>query len=277
MGVQRALVLGGGGVAGIGWEAGVLAGAARGGVELGRADLIVGTSAGSVVGTYAAHGVDPREAVDRMDSALGGAAMDVDMERVVAAMAMVFDPALEPEEARVRVGRMAEEFTARDDAPDQAGGVRDLLPRTDWPRRRLLVTAVDTADGAFTVWDAGSGVPLADAVASSCAVPCAFPPVAINGRRYMDGGVRSATNADLAAGAAVVVVVEPLAHLRPPEALRREVRALRDAEVAVVGPDAASVAAFGDSVLDRAVGRPSFEAGLAQGAAAAAELARVWT
>jgi NTE family protein len=275
MDVERALVLGGGGVAGIGWEAGLVAGAAEAGLDLGGADIVIGTSAGSVVGAYVAHGLDTRGAVDRMDGALDRATMAVDMDRVMEAMALTFDPSLEPRDARTRVGKLALEFAAPD-APEPAGGVRDLLPRTDWPARRLLVTAVDTADGALAVWEAGSGVALSDAVASSCAVPCAFPPVLINGHRYMDGGVRSATNADLAKGAAAVVIIEPLANMRPPEPLRRELAALDGARVLTVGPDTASEEAFGAGVLDPAVGRPSFEAGLAQGRTAAAEIARVW-
>ncbi|HEY3684276.1 MAG TPA: patatin-like phospholipase family protein [Streptosporangiaceae bacterium] len=275
MDVERALVLGGGGVAGIGWEAGILAGAAEAGIDLGRADVVIGTSAGSVVGAYVAHGLGTSGAVDRMEASPDRAAMAVDMNRVMEAMALTFDASLEPRDARTRVGKLALEFTPPD-TPDPAGGVRALLPRTDWPARRLLVTAVDTADGAFTVWDSESGVALSDAIASSCAVPCAFPPVSINGHRYMDGGVRSATNADLAKGAATVVIIEPLANLRPPEPLQRELAALDGARVLVVGPDAASEKAFGAGVLDPAVGRPSFAAGLAQGAAAAAEIARVW-
>ena len=62
------------------------------------------------------------------------------------------------------------------------------------------ITLWSTADGSLVQWQRSSGVPLPLAVASSCAVPWVYPPVTINGRRYMDGGARSATNADLAAG-----------------------------------------------------------------------------
>ncbi|OZM72793.1 hypothetical protein CFN78_14365 [Amycolatopsis antarctica] len=50
---SRALVLGSGGITGIAWELGVLAGLAERGVDLGTADLVVGTSAGAVVGASA--------------------------------------------------------------------------------------------------------------------------------------------------------------------------------------------------------------------------------
>jgi NTE family protein len=71
----------------------------------------------------------------------------------------------------------------------------------DWPDRALLITAVDEPRPAsFRVFDRAAGVPLVRAVAASCAVPGVWPPVTIDGRRNMDGGIRSAANADLAAG-----------------------------------------------------------------------------
>jgi predicted acylesterase/phospholipase RssA len=68
-------------------------------------------------------------------------------------------------------------------------------------------TAIDCETGLFTVWDASSNVPLDAAVASSCAAPGLFPAITINGRRYYDGGVCSATNAQLAQGYDKVLVL----------------------------------------------------------------------
>jgi len=72
------------------------------------------------------------------------------------------------------------------------------------------VTAVDAATGEFRTFDRDSGVPLVQAVAASCAVPGVYPPVTIGGRRYVDGGMRSAANVDLAAGVERVVVLAVL-------------------------------------------------------------------
>ena len=58
--------------------------------------------------------------------------------------------------------------------------------------------------------DRESGISLVDAVAASCAVPGIWPPVTIAGRRYMDGGVRSAANADVARGHDRIVILNPL-------------------------------------------------------------------
>ena len=92
--------------------------------------------------------------------------------------------------------------------------IAERLPVREWPARRLLVTAVDAVSGEFVVFDRDSGVSLVDAVGASCAVPGVWPPVTIGGRRYVDGGVRSAVNADLAAGAEAVVVLAPTRGVR---------------------------------------------------------------
>ena len=68
------------------------------------------------------------------------------------------------------------------------------LPSHDWPERVLRVTAIDIATGELVVFDRDSDVELVDAVAASCAVPGAWPPVTIGDRRFMDGGVGSTVN-----------------------------------------------------------------------------------
>src|SRR5215475_2840463 len=56
--MTRGVVLGGGGIAGVAWEAGIVIGLRRAGVDLSSADVIVGTSAGSIVGSHVAFGTD---------------------------------------------------------------------------------------------------------------------------------------------------------------------------------------------------------------------------
>jgi len=107
-------------------------------------------------------------------------------------------------------------------------------------------------------------------VAASSAVPGIWPPVTIEGRRYMDGGVRSADNADLAAGAARIIVISPLgldSPLPTPLPLRAVLTALKDggATVTVISPDEASAAAIGTNALDPAVRGPAAAAGRVQG------------
>lgn len=80
----------------------------------------------------------------------------------------------------------------------------------EWPERRLVVTAVDALTGELEAFERGSGGGLLDAVSASCAVPGVWPPVTVAGRRFIDGGIRSATNADLAAGYGRVVILAPI-------------------------------------------------------------------
>ncbi|GAB2823337.1 patatin-like phospholipase family protein [Actinocorallia aurea] len=274
--MSRALVLAGGGVAGIGWEAGLVTGLRAAGVDLGEADLIIGTSAGSVVGAMVAQGTDLATEISAVAAAEAEAAeaMDVDMDKVMQAFALMYgDPGLDPQEARRRIGELALTVTGDGARLAQIG---ERLPSQEWPDRDLRITAVDTADGAFQIWTKDAGVPLGLAVASSCAVPAVFPPVEIAGRRYMDGGVRSVSNADLAAGHDQVVIIEPMAHMTPRPVLEREIIALGDAKIAAIGPNQVSIELFGVDILDGRLWLPAFEAGRAQAAEVAEEVGAVW-
>ena len=152
-----------------------------------------------------------------------------------------------------------------------------------WPTARdFACTAVDAETGEFVVWTAASKVGLARAVASSCSVPGVFPPISINGRRYIDGGMRSATNADLAKGHDLVVVLAlRIAAMTGsgPTPLEREIETLKagGARVEVIYPDEASQTAFGVNLMDARVRPAACQAGLAQGGAAAAAIQGVWT
>jgi NTE family protein len=119
-------------------------------------------------------------------------------------------------------------------------------------------------------------VPLVKAVASSCAVPLVWPPVTIGGHRYMDGGMRSVANADLAAGYSRVVVVAPLTRSASLAATPQAQAAKLGVPSIVVSPDKTALAAIGPNLLDPARRRPAAEAGLAQAASVAEAVRQVW-
>ena len=160
-------------------------------------------------------------------------------------------------------------------------GCKTCLPEERWPERRFACTAVDALSGEFVRWNNDSGVPLVRAIASSCAVPGIASPISINGRRYMDGGMRSATNADLAKGYEVVVVVA-ISSQAVPEVLRRplerELQALRDSgsRVEIVNPDAESFQAFGPNLMDFGRRPAAAENGMRQGKAGLDTLRDLW-
>ena len=152
---------------------------------------------------------------------------------------------------------------------------RQRLPSHVWPERALRVTAIDIATGELVVLDRESGVGLVDAVAASCAVPGAWPPVTIDGRRYMDGGVGSTVNTVAASDCVSVVVLVPQGEFSPSpfgNGVAAELAAFPGAVLAVWADDDA-LAAFGRNPLDPACRIPSAYAGRAQGRREAARVA----
>ncbi|TDV53542.1 patatin-like phospholipase family protein [Actinophytocola oryzae] len=276
---RRALVLGGGGLTGIAWEWGVLTGLAEAGVDLGDADLVIGTSAGSVVGAQVANGLAPRERYEAQllppDGELAAALGRGMMFRF--ALTMVGSRA--PQRVRQRIGRIALSADTGVTEADRVGVIESRLPVREWPADTALhVTAVDTETGAFRIFDATSGVPLVRAVAASCAVPGVWPPVTIDGRRYMDGGMRSAANADLASGYERIVVLAPIPRgIGPMPGTFTQVEALRrESEVALLTPDPDAVAAFGKNPLDPIRRAAAARAGMIQSSALVEQVRKVW-
>ncbi len=276
----RALVLGGGGVAGIAWELGLLSGWAAEGVDVRQADLVVGTSAGSVVGAQLRLGEELQSLYERqLLPPTGELKVEFDGVSTMAAFAEAMKGNTGEQDARARLGALALTVDSVPEAQRRAI-IEGRIGDPEWPSARLIITAVDTADGEFLPFDASSDVRVLDAVTASCAVPGVWPPVTVNGRRLMDGGMRSVTNADLAAGCEKVLVVTPTrgmpGGLLGP-GLDREIEILeeKDAEVHVITADDAALAAFGSNVLDPATREPSARAGRAQ-AAATIEAARAF-
>jgi NTE family protein len=269
------LVLGGGGVAGIAWMTGLLAGLADAGQDVAGADSIIGTSAGANVAAQVGSGLPLDELFARQaDPARQAAeiAAEVDLQQLGTEFAGLFTgPAATEREALARIGAFALAAQTVPEATRRAV-IESRLPAPDWPAREILLVAVDAESGAERVFDRESGVSLIDAVAASSAVPGIWPPVTIGGRRYVDGGVRSSDNADLAIGAARVVIASPLGWDSPLPSLfplRSVVSQLRadGTEVTVLTPDAASAAAIGLNPLDPATRTPAAQAGRTQGRA----------
>ena len=281
--MSRALVLGGGGVTGVAWELGMLSGLAAAGVDLTTTDVVVGTSAGSVVAAQITSGVALDELYGRQ---LAGPGSEIAARMSPATLlrwAWTILRSRDSATVGARIGRMALAARTVPEAERRAV-IAGRLPSHDWPDRRLLVTAVDALSGAFTVFDRESGVPMVDAVAASCAVPCVWPPVSINGRRYIDGGMRSATNVDLATDGdgvpcdRVVVIAPTTAGFGPLPSLATQVAALPvGSRTVVITPDRDARRAIGRNVLDPARRAGAARAGRAQAATAAPSVAAIWT
>ncbi|MEU4316217.1 patatin-like phospholipase family protein [Nocardia sp. NPDC024068] len=265
-----ALVLGGGGPVGICWLAGLAIGLRDAGVDLTLADRIIGTSAGAVVGSVIAAGADP-------------AILLTPRPEPAEPVRHNFGPLLEIASLLRAVGQDRElvlqrvgELALDSDTGDPAAHIERigaLVGFAEWPERELLVTAVDIGTGTLTAWTRDGDATLVQALASSTSVPGVYPPIKIGGKHYIDGGVRSTINADLATGFDVVLILEPLAHLYPRTRADRELKAGREISV---GPDDTAVAAFGTDLFSTASLAPAYESGLRQAGELAPELKALW-
>ncbi len=274
---QRALVLGGGGITGIAWELGVLAGLKERGVDLTAADIVIGTSAGSVVGAQITSSTDLEALYDgQLADPSGEVGARLGLAVGLRYLIYLMLPGSSQDKRR-RLGRAALRTTTVP-VSERVEIIRERLVRAEWPAAKLLVTAVEAETGRFEVFDRNSGVGLVDAVASSCAVPLVWPPVPVNGRSYVDGGVRSATNADLATGADVVVVLAPLSQSLS-KSTRVDTQLARlgtQVQSVVVRPDARALKAIGRNVLDPARRADAARAGREQASDVAAEVSAAW-
>ena len=288
-----ALVLGGGGAAGHAWTIGVIAGLAEAGIDMTEAaDLVIGTSSGGSAAAQVRSGIPPADLLGSILSdsgppvgqprppapagppmptvfermrAIGAAATSAaDLQRAMGAFGLESDAAFGPAAAEQRRAMVA-----------------SRLPRPEWPVRPMIVVALNAHTGELAKFDRNSGVDLADAVTAGTALPGLVPTHNIDGTRYINGGVRSAENADLAAGYANVIVIAPFGGRTGPlppgqfEGLRKfpgadlesQVDALRNqgSRVEVITPDADSQAAMGTNQMDLATRVPSARAGFTQG------------
>jgi NTE family protein len=284
-----ALVLGGGGAAGQAWQIGVIAGLAEAGLDLTEAaDLVIGTSSGSTTAAWVRSGIPAAElfakilaepgrpsrqrpssaqsnpVFERMRAIGAAATSAAELRQMMGAYGLESDSAYGPEVTEQRRAMVA----AR-------------LPSHEWSDRPMIVVAVKAQTGELAAFDRDSGVDLVDAVTASTALPGGGPTHTINGTRYINGGVRSAENADLAAGYANVIVLSPFGGRTGPlpegqfEGLRRfpgsdlpsQLEALRNqgSHVELITPDPASQTAMGTNQMDPATRIPTARAGYIQG------------
>lgn len=244
-------------------------------------DVLVGTSAGSAVAAQIGSGSTLDELFERQvaeSSAEIDSGVDVDAitEMFLAALAEPYaDPTDKMRQQMQRIGAVAL-ATKTVPPPVRRRVIARRLPSHDWPDRALRVTAIDVDTGELVVFDRHSGVDLVDAVAASCAVPGAWPPVAIAGRRYMDGGIASSVNLGVAADCDAAVVLVPSGVDAPSPfgaGPAVEISSFAGATCAVFA-DTGSLAAFGPNPLDPACRVASALAGREQGRREARAVAR---
>jgi NTE family protein len=269
------LVLSGGGTGGAYWMAGTLEALAGAGLNLASADLIVGTSAGALMGSVIALGGRPWDLVGNVSSPAGSLA-DASVRRAAQQRPTDF--------LRHRLmPSMGVRLSAAIGSLLPVGGhsidhveslVRDIIRPGVVPHQGLRICTVERLSARRVVF--GPELEwLPKAVAASCAVPGWFVPVEIDGAYYVDGGVHSNFSLDIAADVyrARVIVLSPLTGVAPRSRdpgwlamavarselrrlLRREIRlGMRiKAKVLVLEPDKEEVLAMGLNLMDDAHG-----------------------
>jgi NTE family protein len=277
---EHALILGGGGPVGEAWESGVLAGLMEKGVELTAIDRVIGTSAGAVVGARVAGRMSRSELTTAALTRSEGPSPQPtrpppppDLTFLVRKLEQLNEGKLSEQSVGVDVGEWALKVRPIVSEAEFVASFERRFPQASWPSAAYECVSVDAADGSLRVWNESSKVPPAVAVASSCALPGFFAPVTIDGHRFMDGGVRSATNADLARGCKTAIVLAPT--VGPSDALAKvsvkrldqELEVLRASgcKVAPIVPDAASLSAFGRTLGNSSRAGLALEAGRNQG------------
>lgn len=280
------LVLGAGGASGGAFHAGVLAALAEHtGWDPRSAEVVVGTSAGSITGAALRAGLPAVDLLNRAAarplSAEGAAVLGplagvpvpvIDrpdfrrIPRALAAPAALMRAAARP--WAVRPGALAAALLPPGTvATDVISSMVGALAGDEWPSGDLRICAVHLSTGRRVVFrrsGVDSGAPeasLGEAVAASCAIPSFFEPVRIGGARYVDGGVHSPTNLDLLAGMGLdlVVVSSPMSsagrgvRLGVDLPMRRFARAMLDTEAARVRLRGTPVVAFQPTADDQRV------------------------
>jgi NTE family protein len=277
--VKLGLVMGGGGLVGIAWELGVLAGLQEAaGLEPTSAEVIVGSSAGSVAGAQAALAKDLRALVDRQLQTAPAS------ERVEAATAprAVPQEILQAmmtatgsiEERAATIGKLALEADVPTDENTYVESFSGFVGPA-WPEVDLRVSTAEAETGRTVLWNRDNGIDLVRAVASSCAIPGFFPPVSFAGKHYVDGP-RGGYMAPLAEekGLDGILFIGPNAALPPQFSRQVELEDLAATGMPVVMVTGGDVLAeIGmHRLMDPRLRATAAEAGLADGREAAAQV-----
>lgn len=274
------LVLGGGGITGTAFHAGVLSALAREGWDARQAAIIIGTSAGSTSAALLRAGFPPSDYVPRMT----GEPVSVEGARVLDRIGRIPTPpkrrpgprgpaapgllgAIVRRPWRYPLGvQIAAALPAGTIDIDEVNpGFGPLF--NHWPTRPTWITAVSLQTGARTVFGRDASATIPEAVSASCAIPGYFRPVMIDGVAYVDGGAHSVHHVDLLADQALdlVIVSAPLSTSQagalelgnvPRHVIRRqldrEIRVVREAgtPVTVFQPDRGLRSLMGMNSMD---------------------------
>lgn len=212
-GLDRVLVLGGGGLYFVAWQVGYLSGLSKRGVDFEKADRIVGTSAGSLIAGVLAAGrlsTFARElnVLAKAPALLAALAPASDLHPSQERALDLFRAATDSDPETIRAIGHAALAAHTPRSEDMRRNLSVTMAKRKWPSPALHTTCVDTFTGERLVVSTETGISLPRAVAASSAVPGLFAPQPIADRYCMDGGVSgSGSHCDLASGASRAMVL----------------------------------------------------------------------
>ncbi len=279
---RRGLVLGAGGVLGAAWTVGALDAVQEHlGWDPRDADVIIGTSAGSVMTASLACGisVDQLRNHQRGILAPGDPAIRFDPDKdsggalpplprpLVGSPRGVLNAALHPRRTTPMMAMSAFLPRGRGSLAPVGALIDQFVPRGDWaPHPAAWVVAMDHQTGRRTVFGRDGSPPagLSEAVTASCSIPGWYAPVKIGRHHYVDGGVCSPTSLDLVTrlGLDEVVVLSPMTSLEydsPTDVAARFERRLRRVVTKRLVGEVKKVAATGTKVTLLGPGRSDLE------------------
>jgi NTE family protein len=277
-GTELGLVIGGGGIWGIAWEIGVLKALEDSGASLKNADVVIGTSAGAIVGAQYFGDRTIDEMLREQQNPAGWlmkATKTLPKRKPKQHRSMVREAESQAERS-LRLSHAAAQSRVPIPSWLYTMIIRKVLRVSDWPKStHFLAATTDCETGRVKLWRSSDGVPIGRAVAASCCVPGVFPPIMINGRRYVDGGCGSANNFDkiIETNVGRAVCIGPFGGEHSPE-LGQERRYLSEGiervkqagiEVLVITPGEGFVAKAGDNGLNPAVSPVLAACGIADG------------
>ena len=212
-GKERGLVLGGGGEWFVAWQLAYTTTLAEGGVDLTTADAVVGTSAGSLLGTLLTSG---RLAQGANIFKWFGENPDFMSQLIVVNTGA---------ESQLRARKLQQTTTSHDPQAIQAMGraamaaknapvegyqtaLQQVVGPMDWPSPVMHTTANDCYTGERLLVYPDSGIPIRAAISASSSLPGMLGPTWLADHVAMDGGIsRSGTHADIMAGAKRIIVI----------------------------------------------------------------------
>ncbi|MGZ2417274.1 NTE family protein [Staphylococcus caledonicus] len=249
---ERTLVLGGGGITGIAWQAGVLAGLLENGVNVDKADRVIGTSAGAFVGAILVNGYDMKDYYYELDERRDNndrATLSSDIYRLWQNAFVV------GRDDAQKVGQMLGDIVytrpSHIDLEERKQAVRQRLGDVEW-KDILDITVINARTGDVGVFNSRSDVTLEDAITASGAVPGIWPHIRLNNSDWIDGGMVAPTNAMLAKGAKSIIILAPLADgLGMIPSVYDDAKQLSEqSHVLVIQPDSASEAEIGNNIYN---------------------------